>query len=275
MIRCMEMRSRSLSDRAVRLVVAAMLGLGSALLTAQTEIKPMAADAKPVFEVVTIKPSSPEHQNQEKMIDGGNGRHVLMVNTNLNDLVAFAYGLDSKQIIGAPAWSDGSLYDIDGVPDVAGFPNVKQAREMFQALLADRFKLAIHHEKQTQSVYAITLAKGGPKLTKSASTATDATPFYEGPGRLKVMNNSLADVADVMNLMKVADLGRPVVDQTGLAGRFDFLLRWTPDDSPESKPNAPPGFFTAIQEQLGLKLVPTKAPVDVLIIDHVERPSAN
>lgn len=256
------------------LVVAAVLliGLTSSPLTAQTafgSLKPMAADAKPVFEVVTIKPSSPEHQG--KIIAGGNGRHVLMVSTNLNDLVAFAYGVDSKQIIGAPAWSDGSLYDIDGVADVDGFPNVKQMREMFQSLLSDRFKLTFHREKRTLSVFAITVAKGGPKLTKSASAATDPTPFYSGNGTLKVTNNSLADIADVMKFF----VERPVVDQTGIAGRFDFTLKWEPNETQNSDPNAPPGLFTAIEEQLGLKLEATKAPVDVIVIDHVERPSAN
>ena len=263
---------RKLLSRATGLVIISafiVFGLASSPLTAQTAQKNMAADAKPVFDAVTIKPSSPEHQG--KIIAGCNGRQVLMVNTNLNDLVAFAYGIDSTQIIGAPAWSDGSLYDVDGVPDVDGIPNVKQMRGMFQSLLADRFKLTFHREKRTLSVFAITVAKGGPKLTKSASAATDPTPFYSGNGTLRVTNNSLADIADVMKFF----VERPVVDQTGLSGRFDFLLKWSPDEAQSSDPNAPPGFFTAIQEQLGLKLEPVKAPVDVIVIDHVERPSAN
>jgi uncharacterized protein (TIGR03435 family) len=154
---------------------------------------------------------------------------------------------------------------------VDGFPNVKQMREMFQSLLSDRFKLTFHREKRTLSVFAITVAKGGPKLTKSASAATDPTPFYSGNGTLKVTNNSLADIADVMKFF----VERPVVDQTGIAGRFDFTLKWEPNETQNSDPNAPPGLFTAIEEQLGLKLEATKAPVDVIVIDHVERPSAN
>jgi uncharacterized protein (TIGR03435 family) len=229
----------------------------------------MPAAAKPVFDVVTIKPSSPDSQG--KMIAGVNGRHMLMVNTSVNDIVAFAYGLDPKQIIGAPAWSDSSPYDVDGVTDVEGQPNTRQLRTLYQALLADRFKLIFHREKRTLSVFAITVAKGGPKLTKSASAATDPTPFYSGDGTLKVTNNSLADIADVMKYF----VERPVVDQTGLTGRYDFRLKWSPDEAQSSDPNAPPGIFTAIQEQLGLKLVATKAPVDVIVIDHVERPSAN
>jgi uncharacterized protein (TIGR03435 family) len=229
----------------------------------------MPADAKPVFDVATIKPSSPESQG--KMIAGLNGRHNLMVNTSVNDIVAFAYGLDTKQIVGAPAWADSSLYDVDGVPDVEGEPSTKQLQTLYQSLLADRFQLAVHHEKKELSVYAITVAKGGPKLTKSASAETDPAPFEMAQGVLRVTNETMTDIADVIKYV----VERPVVDQTGLAGRFDFRLRWTPDDSTASRPNAPPGLFTAIQEQLGLKLEPVKAPVDVIVIDHIERPSAN
>lgn len=232
--------------------------------------KPMPTDAKPVFDVVTIKPSSPNSQGN-KMIAGVNGRHVLMVNTTLNDIVAFAYSLDPKQIIGGPAWSDGPPYDVDGVPDVVGQASTKQLRTMYQALLATRFQLAVRHEKKELSVFAITLAKNGPKLTKSASPETDPAPVYWEHGGLKVTNETMAEIADVMKYV----VEKPVVDQTGLAGRFDFRLKWTPDDAPSSDPNAPPGFFTAIQEQLGLKLEAVKAPVDVLVIDKVERPSAN
>lgn len=232
-------------------------------------LKPMAADAKPAFSIATIKPSAPGREG--KMIAGLNGRHILMRNTNLSDLIAFAYELDAKQIVGVPAGSDAVPYDIDGVADVDGRPDVMQMQWMFQELLASRFKLVFHREKRNLSVYAILVAKGGPKLIKSASAASDYTEFSSNTGELRITNKSIAEIAGLMKFV----VDRPVVDQTGLAGRFDFVLKWTPDGAEASDPNAPPGLFTAIQEQLGLKLEPVKAPVDVLVIDHVERPSEN
>ena len=232
-------------------------------------LEPMATDAKPVFSVATIKPSVPGRQS--KMIAGLNGRHILMRNTNLSDLIAFAYQLDAKQIVGAPTGSDDRPYDIDGVADVDGRPDVMQMQLMFQELLASRFKLVFHREKRNLPVYAILVAKGGPKLIKSASAASDYTEFSSNTGEIRITNKSMAEIAGLMRFI----VDRPVVDQTGLAGRFDFVLKWTPDGAETSDPNAPPELFTAIQEQLGLKLEPVKAPVDVLVIDHVERPSEN
>ncbi len=232
-------------------------------------LEPMATDAKPVFSVATIKPSVPGRQS--KMIAGLNGRHILMRNTNLSDLIAFAYQLDAKQIVGAPTGSDDRPYDIDGVADVDGRPDVMQMQLMFQELLASRFKLVFHRERRNLPVYAILVAKGGPKLIKSASAASDYTEFSSNTGEIRITNKSMAEIAGLMRFV----VDRPVVDQTGLAGRFDFVLKWTPDGAETSDPNAPPELFTAIQEQLGLKLEPVKAPVDVLVIDHVERPSEN
>jgi uncharacterized protein (TIGR03435 family) len=232
-------------------------------------LKPMAPDAKPAFSFATIKPSVPGRQG--KLIGSLNGRHVSMGNTNLSDLIAFAYGLDAKQILGAPAGSDDHPYDIDGVADVDGMPDVKQMQLMFQQLLASRFKLAFHLDQKEFSVYALRVAKGGTRLIKTTATASDYTEFRSNAGELRITNKSMAEIAGVMKYF----LDRPVVDQTGLAGRFDFVLKWTPDEADAGDPNAPPGLFTAIQEQLGLKLEPVKAPIDVLVIDHVERPTEN
>ncbi|MGB8844249.1 MAG: TIGR03435 family protein, partial [Terracidiphilus sp.] len=196
---------------------------------------------------------------------------VSMGNTNLSDLIAFAYGLDPKQIIGAPAGSDDHPYDIDGVADVDGMPDVKQMQLMFQQLLASRFKIAFHLEQKRLSVYALRMAKGGTRLIRTTAAASDYTEFRSNAGELRITNKSMAEIADVMKYF----VDRPVVDQTSLTGRFDFVLKWTPDDAQGSDPNAPPGLFTAIQEQLGLKLEPVKAPVEVQVIDHVERPTEN
>jgi uncharacterized protein (TIGR03435 family) len=245
--------------------------------------KPMPADATPGFEVATIKPSTSGRPGKGI---GFRGRHFTTVNFNVNDLIGMAYGLQDKQIVGGPAWFGSELYDIDGVPDVQGQPSQKQMKIMLQKLLADRFKLTFHHEKRELAVYAIAIAKGGPKLTKSASGPNDPMAFFfRKLGALTVRNQTMADFASWMQ----AVMDKPVVDQTGLTDRYDFTLNWTPDDSQFAQfrgtgvtvpaatddPNAPPGLYTAIQEQLALKLDPVKAPTDVIVIDHVEKPSAN
>jgi uncharacterized protein (TIGR03435 family) len=200
-------------------------------------------------------------------------------------LIEISYGLHAKQILNAPDWFSSYRFDIDGVPNVEGRPNQDQIKEMFQELLADRFKLVFHHDKKELAVYAITLAKGGPKLTKSSAAPTDPDGFlFTGFGVLNVRNETMVDFAKGMQ-RSVTD--KPVVDQTGLTDRYDFKFVWTPDETQFSAlglkvtppttddPNAPPGLYPAIQEQLGLKLEATKAMTDVIVIDHVEKPSVN
>ena len=244
--------------------------------------EPIPADPNPSFEVATIKPSAPGRTG--KAI-GYRGRHLMAANFSTNDLIAFAYGLHVKQIVGGPDWFGNELFDIDGVPDVQGSPTRTQSDQMLQKLLADRFKLSFHHEKRELPVYAITAAKSGPKLAKTTEGPNDPITFYfQQLGDLTVKNLTMTDFAQ---WMQATVMDRPVVDQTGLAGRYDFRLKWTPDQSEfgaaratgivppaTDDPNAP-GLYTAIQEQLGLKLEAVKAPDDVIVIDHVEKPSAN
>ena len=248
-------------------------------------VKPMAADARPGFEVVTIKPSQPGSPGKKL---GFNGSHFRAMNFNVNDMIAIAYGMHTKQIVGAPDWFDSDLYDIDGVPDVPGRPNTKQIGDMLQKLLADRFQLKFHRETKELSVYVIKVASGGEKMTKSGAAPTDPPGFgFRGLGNLLARNLTMADFA--MGLQTTVT-DRPVVDQTGLTGRYDFTLKWTPDDSQFAQfrgavppaataaadnPNAPPSLYTAVQEQLGLKIEAEKAPDDVMVIDHVEKPSPN
>jgi uncharacterized protein (TIGR03435 family) len=246
-------------------------------------LPPMAENADPSFEVATIKPSAP---NQPGKGFGFRGDKFSTRNTNLNDLIMFAYKLHIKQIIDAPPWFGTDLYDIEGKPDVEGRPNQKQMGIMVQKLLADRCKLSFHHEKRELSVFVITVGSGGLKLEKSTAGPNDPPAFFfRGLGDLTVRNQTMADFASWMQTV----LDRPVVDQTGLTGRYDFELKWTPDDSqfavfrgvgalpppPKDDPNAPPSLYTAIQEQVGLKMGPAKVPDDVIVIDHVEKPSEN
>jgi uncharacterized protein (TIGR03435 family) len=247
-------------------------------------IKPMAADANPGFDAVTIKPSQPGRPGKLFTL---RGTHFVTINTNLNDLIALAYGLHAKQIVGAPDWAGTELFDIDGVPDVPGQPNMKQMGILVQKLLADRFQLKFHRETRELSVYAITLASGGPKMTKTTASPNDPPGFgFRGLGDLSVRNLTMANFA---MWMQASVTDRPMVDQTGLKDRYDFQLKWTPDESqfaqfrgagmtippPSDDANAPPSLYTAVQEQLGLKIETTKAPDDVIVIDHVEKASAN
>ena len=244
-------------------------------------LPPMDANASPSFEVATIKPSKPEEQGKAFLV---RGRRFQIVNMNLAEILSFAYGVHAKQIIGAPAWVNTDKYDFDAQPDGEGAPSDRQWKGMLQKLLAERYKLTFHHDKRELSVYVLAIAKGGPKLTKSEGDPNGLPGlFFRELGALNVRNANMADFA---SLMQNAVLDRPVVDQTGLSGRFDFTLNWTPDDSqfggmgakiPPSTDNskAPPALYTAIQEQIGLRLDATKAPADVLVIDHVEKPSEN
>jgi uncharacterized protein (TIGR03435 family) len=175
-------------------------------------------------------------------------------------------------------------FDIEGKPDTPGTPSVEQSRVMLRKLLADRFQLKFHHAKKELSAYVLKVTKGGPKLTQDMGDPKGLPGLFgHGLGVLSVRNATMGDFASTM---QDPVLDRPVVDQTGLTGKWDFTLKWTPDETQYAvlggykapaaeSADAPPDLFTAIQEQLGLKLESTKAPVDVLVIDHVERPSAN
>jgi uncharacterized protein (TIGR03435 family) len=242
--------------------------------------KPLAANAKLEFEVATIKPSNPDTPGKAFTV---RGREFLTINTTLSDMVVFAYGIHAKQFINGPAWVETDKFDITAKPEGDGQPNLDQYKAMFQKLLADRFKLAFHRDKKELSVYAMVVGKNGPKLTKSEGNPNSPPSlFFRGLGTLPARNASMAEFAGVL---QGAVLDKPVVDQTGLTGKWDFTLTWTPDEfqftglgvkvPPPDGKSAAPDLFTAFQEQLGLKLESTKAPAEVFVIDRVEKPSAN
>lgn len=246
-----------------------------------TPLAPMPADANPGFEVATIKPSDTSAPHGTFIHH--NGRQIIAYNMSVGQLITYAYSLHAKQITGGPASLLATHFDIDGVPDIDGHANIQQTRSMFQKLLVSRFRLVFHYESRELPLFAIQVGKGGPHLSPTASKPGDSTEFtYTCQAVLTVRNYSVADVAKGM---QDVFLDKPVVDQTGLRDRYNFDLKWTPDDSQtycpsnaarsRDDPNAPPGLYTAIQEQLGLKIVPTRAPVQVMVIDHVEKPSEN
>jgi len=247
-------------------------------------VKKMAADASPAFDVVTIKPSKPGAQGKGF---GFRGTHFMTMNTNMNDLIAFAYGVHTKQIVGAPEWFGSDLFDLDGVPDTPGQPTLKQMEQMVEKMLPERFALKFHHEQRELSVYIVSVTPAGAKMAKTTAGPNDQQGFgFRGLGDLVVRNMNMTEFA---SWMQTGVMDRPVVDHTGLKDKFDFTLKWTPDDSQfqqfrtvvqappaaSDNPNAPPSLYTAVQEQLGLKIEAGKAMDDVIVVDHVEKPSPN
>ena len=242
--------------------------------------KPMATGKPAAFEVATIKPSAPDRPGKLFTVKG---RQVITINTTTNDLITFAYGLHARQIVGGASWLESDKYDVTGQPEGDGLPAVTQLREMIQKLLADRFQFAFHRETRELPAYAIVVGSAGPKLTKNENNPNGLPGlFFKGLGAMVNQNATMADFAGVM---QASVLDRPVVDRTGLSGRYDFTLNWTPDESqfagmgvrvPPPPPDAQaPSLFTAMQEQLGLRLDSTRAQVEVFVIDRIERPSEN
>jgi uncharacterized protein (TIGR03435 family) len=243
--------------------------------------KPMAANANLVFEVATIKPANPETRGQSILVGRGGSNLFTTTNTTLNDLITFAYGIHVRQIVNGPAWMESDKFDISAKPEQPGIPNVDQLKTMVQKLLAERFGLAFHSEKRELSAYVITVGKNGPKLAKNETGGNLPGFGGRGPGSVGVRNSSMAEFA---GFLQGRILDRPVVDQTGLTGKFDFTLDWRPDLTqlpPGANPQLPPevearaDLFTSMQEQLGLKLEATKAQVEVYAIDKVQKPSEN
>jgi uncharacterized protein (TIGR03435 family) len=231
----------------------------------------MARDADPDWEVVTVRPSDPNAKNDTFDV---RGRHAVIENEPVEIMLQMAYGVQKDQIAGAPEWVRTEHFNVDGVPDVEGGPDVQQFQGLVRKLLAERFGLKLHHEQREMPVFALTVAKGGTKMVRSTGDPNGLPQENSGGGsirNIRFTNTSMPDLA----LLLLVEVDRPVVDQTGLQGRYDFQLKWSKDESSTGDPNAPPGLFTAIQEQVGLKLQPVKAPADVLVIDKVERPSAN
>jgi uncharacterized protein (TIGR03435 family) len=238
----------------------------------------MAADAHPLFEVATIKPSAPGEDLHGRAPFLEQGRHYSAKTVTLINLIKVAYWIQPQQILNAPAWAETDKFDIEAEPDTAGRPTTEQYREMYRKLLEDRFKLSIHRDQKQFPVYALRPEKDGPKIAKSSAGPKDRSysllnPGPHGGSTFTYVNVTMASLlSDLMQPWAIGD--RRVVDQTGLTGRYDFSLTFAPDPlSPDA--GTAPDIFHAVQQQLGLKLQPTTAPVEVIVIDHVEPPTPN
>ena len=233
------------------------------------------------FEVATIKVTEPDFRGRYIQMQGTN-RFIERAYT-VKLMIAAAYDLNSKTISGGPAWMNDDHYDIDAVTPGAVRPTHDEQMAMLRGLLSERFGLKFHREQKEFSIYALEIARGGPKLRPPA--APDVPPAV-GPGVVYPQHLALpgrnATLGELASLLQRAIMDRPVVDRTGLTGRYDFDLDWAPDETqvggelpkvPVDAPAAP--LFEAIQKQLGLKLEATRGQVAALVVDAVKRPMAN
>jgi uncharacterized protein (TIGR03435 family) len=233
------------------------------------------------FEVATIKRTPPEWRG---------GRFIRMTaptrfaatNYTPRVLIAAAFSLNPQAVVGGPAWIDTDSYDVVAVTPGETRPSLDQQMSMLRKLLSDRFRLTFRREEKEMSAYVLTLARGGPKL-KDTTLSPDEDPVIVtqlSPGNAKLPGRN-ASMAQFAAVMQRSIFDRPVLDKTGLSGRYDFDLEWTPDETQfggvvkETPQSTKPPLFTALQEQLGLKLESMKAPVLVLAINNIERPSEN
>ncbi len=261
--------------------------------TSQSPAKPQTGaitTPAPVFDVAAIRQNLSDHTARSHIISSPYDGHFTAINVSLKLLLQFAFEMPESRMLDAPAWTVSTKFDIEAKADSAVDDQLRglssdvgkaQKRHMLQALLADRFQLKAHKETRELPVYALVVAKSGPKFLESKA---NGTTIDAGHGKIGVQggDNTVALLAEQL----ANRLGRPVIDKTGIQGRYDLALQWAPDEAAAPRLNAPeglspapdssgPSIFTAIQEQLGLKLESQKGPVQVLVIDRIEMPSEN
>jgi uncharacterized protein (TIGR03435 family) len=246
---------------------------------------PTSAPPRPQFEVASVKRNNSGGQGVS--LAGSAGRYVA-TNTTLRSLLMVAYHVQDFQIIGAPAWMESERYDIEGKAE-ADLGSDQRAAPFLQSLIEDRFKAVMHGETRDLPVYFLTVAKSGSKLKASQCIRREPNkpvppdqPRSAFCGYMGFNRGSLEGTTQMQNLADflAGTLRRKVLDMTGLAGYFDVHLKWSPDlstpgDTSAPAPDGAPSIFTAVEEQLGLKLESGKAPIDVLVIDHIDHASGN
>lgn len=259
----------------MRRILVALLVIGFALGSASQDQSPASpGTGQKVFEVVSIKPNKSSTDGGTQSLPNGERD----VNTTLDILVKDAYGSFSEdQVVGMPAWAKSDRYDVEVRVDaetanewkkLSRKERWKQEQPMFQAMLADRCKLRVHLETKELPAYDLVIVKGGLKMKEAA-------PGEEYTGRISE-GEVIGQAMSMENLVATLPSDeRQIIDKTGLGDKkFNFDLKWTPDYRIEAGDSGP-SLFTALEEQLGLKLVSSKAPGKVLVVDHMEKPSPN
>jgi bla regulator protein blaR1 len=271
----------------------ASLALGSCLAFGQTAQPP--ATPLPELEAVSIKPS--KSGDRLGGMHASRGGRLNANNVTLEELIRWAYQVRDFQISGAPGWVNSERYDVaakgDGNPRYDALQ--PELETMFQSVLVDRFKLAFHRETRELPVYSLVVAKNGPKIHAVEEGDCPEVPTPVNPCRFLRRTNFAQLTAQKAPLAALAIVlagttNTSVTDKPGLKGSFSYKLDWTPYLQPPQAPiggseptppvsfdpsNFGPAISTVLQEQLGLKLDSTKGPVEILVIDHAERPSEN
>ena len=238
---------------------------------------------KLAYEVASIKGNADSSSTRWGFQTETGGR-IRATNVPLRILIVIAYGASANStmgqdftLAGGPGWISTEGFDVDARPPEGLTPTAAQTQEMLQALLAERFQLKVRRETRDGPAYALVTAKGGPKLKPSPDSQKPGGTTI-GRGLIRATHQDLNGLATVL----AGQVNRKVVNRTDLTGLYDFELKWMPDPSPPAPGEQPPppdsdlpSLFTAVEEQLGLRLEPTTAPVDTLVIEHVEQPSAN
>jgi uncharacterized protein (TIGR03435 family) len=241
------------------------------------------------FEVATIKPSGPDDPKAGRYIRMQSAHRFEVKNYTANGLIAAAYDLNPRAISGGPAWSGSDRYQIIAVAPGDLRPTYDEQMVMLRKLLTERFNFMFHREKKEFSIYELTVAKGGPKITESTAPFDEASnvtstlfPAASGGIDHALMPAHNVTMQEFASVLQRAILDRPVVDKTGLSGRYNFDLEWTPDESqfsgqlpPGAPDSAKPGLFAAVQQQMGLRIEATRGPLETLVIDRLDKPSEN
>jgi uncharacterized protein (TIGR03435 family) len=232
------------------------------------------------YDVITIKPNNSGTDNSSTSMGDGT---FQATNVAIKRLLVRAYGIKQDLISGLPDWANAARFDINAKvvdPDTAALKKLttEQRREFIVALLRDRFHVKVHFETKTLPVYEMTVTKDGPKFHESAA-GEERGMGTDSDGARTQMKATAVTMTEIAGLL-TNQSDRTVLDRTGLTGKYDVLLKWTDDRGPGAADNGLPGeeipgLFTALQEQLGLRLQPGKGPVETLVVDHVERPTEN
>jgi uncharacterized protein (TIGR03435 family) len=249
---------------------------------AQTPSPVPAQAPAPGFEVATIKPVPPDAKAGRYIIMQGKNRFVAKQYT-LKLMIAAAYDVSPKAISGGPGWMDSEHFDVAALTPGEDRPNRDEQMAMLRNLLVERFQLTMHREPKELSIYELEVLRGGPKLKPSAEAPGEPAALISTvyPDRIHMPARN-ATMTEFVSVLQRAVLDRPVVDKTGLTGRYDFDLDWAPDETqfggevPTAKSDvSSPPFFTAIEQQIGLKIEATKRPVMALVVGSAQQPTAN
>ena len=270
-----------------KLLAALILTLAPLGAQPRADAPPAETKSRPSFAVASVRPTNLAlgQQIDMRVLPGGT---VTATSVTLKFLITVAYGVQDVQISGGPGWMETDRFDIVAKPG----ENVKlEARPMLQSLLEDRFRLAVRHETKEVSAYDLRVAnpgaKPGPNLREMDAGDCEAAPppqnqsncgnFTLSPGRLSGHGVTLAAATKPLSNL----VGRPVVDKTGITRKFNLTLEWKPDgiagvgDTRAASDGDGSSIFTAVREQLGLKLDTAKEPTEMLVIERAEKPSEN